>query len=478
MGGSSRNRIAIVGAGFSGSLLTVQLLRRFAPNARIYLFEQNAAFGRGLAYATGNPNHLLNVRAGRMSAFADDADHFVRWLSTSPQAAGFRREGGAGAEAFVPRGLYGAYIQDLLGTEIWRPAKGRNLFIVPDEVVSIQRRGNGFKVEAGGGRRYRVDFVVFAIGNVPNDVAAEHYFGNPWSPAARAGLDPDAPVLLTGTGLTMVDTVISLIDEGHRGTIHAVSRRGLLPRRHGDAPPFLYDFCQRDGRSISRLLHRVRALVRAQDAGGSTWRSIVDSLRPYTSELWQALDDGDRRRFLRHLRPWWEVHRHRMAPSVADRIESLIIEGRLRISAAKMESQHHDEAGITAVFRARGSDERFTIRVARRIDCSGPQCDYERVQSPLVQSLLAQGLARPDPLRLGLDVSGDCALIDRAGDACDHLYALGPMTRGTFWEITSVPDIREQCWQVAARLGRQIAQPLGPEFLPDGRPRIDPMFRE
>lgn len=477
MGGSSRNRIAIVGAGFSGSLLTVQLLRRFAPNARIYLFEQNSAFGRGLAYATGNPNHLLNVRAARMSAFADDADHFVRWLSTSPQAAAFRREGGAGAEAFVPRGLYGTYVQDLLGTEIWRPGRGRSLFLVPDEVVSIQRCGDGFKVEVGGGRRYGVDFVVLAIGNVPNDVAAEHYFGNPWSPAARSGLDPDAPVLLTGTGLTMVDTVISLIDQGHRGTIHAISRRGLLPRRHGDAPPLIHaDPSEWDGLTISRLLHRFRATVRAKDAGASTWRSIVDSLRPYTSHLWQTLGDDERRRFLRHLRPWWEVHRHRMAPSVADRIDGLIEEGRLRISAAKMESQSHDEAGVTVVFRVRGSDERFTLRVARWIDCSGPQYDYERIQSPLVQSLLAQGLVRPDTLRLGLDVNSDCALIDCAGEASDRLYALGPMTRGTFWEITSVPDIREQCWQVAARLGRRIAQPLG-GWPPDPRPRIDPLFR-
>src|SRR5262245_43471464 len=230
-------RIAIIGAGFSGSLLAVQLLQRFLPNARIYLIEKNAQFGRGLAYSTGNPNHMLNVRAGRMSAFADEPDHFAQWLRSYATAKGEAEAGWSGSDQFVPRRLYGAYIQDLLGNEIWQAGNGRNLYLVPDEAVALWQRPDGLSLQVRSGRTYEIDVAVLATGNFPHDDSAAHHFVNPWSPQALAGLEPEAPVLLIGTGLTMIDTVISLLDQAHSGPIHAVSRRGLLPRRHGEAPP-------------------------------------------------------------------------------------------------------------------------------------------------------------------------------------------------------------------------------------------------
>jgi uncharacterized NAD(P)/FAD-binding protein YdhS len=451
-------RIAIIGAGFSGSLLTVQLLKRVLPNGRVYLMEKNAQFGGGLAYSTGNAHHLLNVRASRMSAFVDEPDHFTNWLrqrnNSEPAIAPPKF-----VDTFVPRQLYGAYIQDLLGNEIWQSGRGRNLHLIPDEATAIEQRPDGLVVEVGTGRRYEVDGAVLAVGNFPNEDATKHYYGNPWDAHATANLDPQAAVLLIGTGLTMVDSVISLLDSGHRGRIYAVSRRGLLPRRHGDAPPHSSAWLSdADVGSVADLLRAVRREVRALD-DETVWRSVVDALRPYTQQLWQGLSPGERRRFLRHLRPWWDVHRHRMAPTVADVIERTVQRGQLSLLAGRVLHKKPDDQGVDVTLARRGLESPQQLRVARVIDCSGPQCDYESISSPLVRSLLDSGVARPDPLRLGLDVTVDSAVIDRDGNASPRLYALGPVTRGIFWEITSVPDIREQCWKVASQIGLRLTAP-------------------
>jgi uncharacterized NAD(P)/FAD-binding protein YdhS len=451
-------RVAIIGSGFSGSLLAVQLLRRFLPGGRVYLVEKNANFGRGLAYATGNPNHLLNVRAGRMSAFADAPDHFVDWLRERVNASGEGEVPWSGSDQFVPRRLYGAYIQDLLGNEIWQAGNGRNLTLVPDEAVALWQRPEGLSLQVRSGRTYEVDVAVLAVGNFPHDDTAAHHYANPWSPQALAGLDPEAPVLLIGTGLTMIDTVISLLDQAHIGPIHAISRRGLLPRRHGEAPPQPpLPLAQIDCSSVAAMLHAVRQAVRRATDETKAWRAVVDALRPHTQQIWQNLSTAEKRRFLRHLRPWWDVHRHRMAPAVADIIDDAIRKRQLTLQAARLQATAPDRQGVTVTLTRRGSEQPETLRVARVIDCSGLQCDYARIDSPLVRDLLSQGLARPDPLKLGLDVTADSAVINRWGVPSRQIYALGPVTRGLFWEITSVPDIREQCWRVASLIEQRAA---------------------
>jgi uncharacterized NAD(P)/FAD-binding protein YdhS len=451
-------RVAIIGSGFSGSLLAVQLLRRFLPGGRVYLIEKNAQFGRGLAYSTGNPNHVLNVRAGRMSAFADAPDHFADWLRSYAKAKGEAEAGWSGSDQFVPRRLYGAYIQDLLGNEIWQTGNGRNLYLVPDEAVALWQRPDGLSVQVRSGRTYEVDVAVLATGNFPHGDTAAHHYANPWSPQALADLDAEAPVLLIGTGLTMVDTVISLLDQAHHGPIHAISRRGLLPRRHGEAPPQPpLPLAEIDCSSVTAMLHAVRQAVRRAGGEVHAWRSVVDALRPHTQQIWQGLSTAEKRRFLRHLRPWWDVHRHRMAPAVADVIDGAIRRRQLKLQAARLQAMAPDRQGVTVTLKKRGSHQPEHLRVARVIDCSGAQCDYARIDSPLVRELLSQGMARPDPLNLGLDVTADSAVINRWGVPSRQLYALGPVTRGLFWEITSVPDIREQCWKVASLIEQRSA---------------------
>jgi len=451
---------AIVGAGFSGTLLALHLLRRTPTRVRVVLIERQNRFAQGPAYATGNPSHLLNVPAGRMSAFHDRPEDFFEWLARQPDApAGF------GPGSFAPRRQFGAYIRQLLHEELRRPGAEGRLELVRGDVAAIETEPQGPLSLCIGDRRIEADLAVLAIGNFPPEppTIADHAFydtplyrPDPWATDALDRLDPEAPVLLIGTGLTMIDTVTSLEDAGHRGPIHALSRRGLTPLCHAAAakPP------RRPGASIpDRLTDCVRMLraeARRAVRDGSTWQAALDELRPFGRDLWQNLSSDDKSRFLRHLRPWWDVHRHRLAPDVSCRIDAARARGQLRIHAGRIDSIAADGNVATVTYRPRGKAERHELQVARVVNCAGPACDFDRIPHPLVRRLLADGTVRPDAHRLGLDVTPSGALKDRRGAISRQLFAVGPVTRGAFWEMTAVPDIRRQCELLAAQLAMLV----------------------
>jgi uncharacterized NAD(P)/FAD-binding protein YdhS len=457
--------IAIIGAGFSGTLLALHLMRRCPPATRIVLIERNSQFGRGQAYATGNSSHLLNVPAGRMSAFHDQPGDFLAWLQE--QSAETLDGTVPAAGSFVSRSLYGAYIRHLLNRELGRVDE-RTLELVHGEVLSIDRTGHPLVLQLDRGRQVQADLAVLAVGNFPPAAPgiddpgfynSEFYHADPWAPDALDGLGSDDPVLLIGTGLTMVDTVISLLDNGHTGPIHAVSRRGLLPRRHAPASgssellPYPTD--------LGALTSFLRMQVRQSIANGGDWRTVVDGLRPFTVDIWQRMSLEDRRRFLRHARPWWEVHRHRMAPQVADRIEAAQLSGQLRILPGRIVGYNTSGTQAEALIRLRGEQEPTTLPIARVVNCAGPSADYDRISHPLVQSLMGDGTAQPDKLRLGLDVTGTGALVNRSGAISRRIFAVGPVTKGTFWEMTAVPDIRRQAELLALHLAGLVKAPEG-----------------
>ena len=455
--------IGIIGAGFTGALLALHLLRRCGDQDRIFLIEKARRFGQGLAYSTGNPHHLLNVRAGNMSAFSAEPDHFVDWLRRLPdQTRALIDDNPPGPASFAPRGLFGAYMQQALAEAIWRGQNGERLTIVNDAAVGIERRFEGLALQLAVGRRLMVDTAVLAIGNFPPARNAGPVFGDPWDERALADLDPDSPVLILGTGLTMVDTVISLLDQGHRGPIRAISRRGLLPRPHvGAIPdetgeirlpkPWIFD-PPPSGRSLVKLTQDVRRTIDRAERGGRGWRSVIDGLRPHSQRLWREMSLVERKRFLRHLRPWWDVHRHRGAPQVMARIMEARERGQLQIVAGKVIAMAMEEPGVALRVKPRGSRCFAELRGARLIDCTGLNGDCARIDHPLLKQLLESGLVRADPLRLGLHVTADGAVIDQGGGAAADLFAIGPITKGAFWEMTAVPDLRVACEAMAERL--------------------------
>ncbi len=430
-----------MGGGFSGTLQAINLLRHDGPCAT--LIERRQTPGVGLAYGEAAPDHVLNVRAANMSALPDQPDHFVRWLEGRGVADA--------ARAFVPRLTYGSYLQELLADAIERQP-GR-LEILCGEAVDCEI-GAAVTLMLADGRTVAADTAILAVGNLPPHhprglsaaMAGDLYAADPWDDGATAGLTDGDTVLILGTGLTMVDMVLKLDAEGFRGQMLALSRRGLLPHRHGEPAPFA-PIDDRPGPCASSLVRSVRA--RAGEVG---WRNAVDELRRFTTPLWRAADDATRERFLRHLRPWWDIHRHRIAPAVADRLAALIGEGRLSVAAGKTIAFEPADGAMRATFRRRGETEPETVSVRRVINCTGPQGDLFSARDPLLQSLTKRGLIRPDPLRIGIDVDAEARTLAADGSANERLYAIGPMTRGASWEIVAVPDIRVQVWTVARRM--------------------------
>lgn len=431
--------VAIVGAGFSGTLLAINLLRHDGPAAT--LIERGDAAGLGVAYGTRQSDHLLNVRAANMSAFPDAPSHFVEWLAARGMAAD--------GAAFVPRRVYGEYLRDTLAAA--RALAPERLSVVAGEAVAV----DGATVRLADGGTVAADAVVLAVGNLAPQVPpgleaiAHHpaYVGNPWDRQVTQGLGDDDTVLLVGTGLTMVDVALTLEVQGFGGKMVALSRRGLLPHRHAPASPAAEPLAERPRPPLSAL---VRAIRERGEAIG--WRSAIDELRPFTQGIWSAADAGERRRFLRHLRPWWDIHRHRLAPAVADRIDALVTSERLTLLAGKCCAARTTEAGAAVEWRPRGQDTRRTMHVARVISCIGPQGDVARTDDPLLRTLVGAGRIHPDAEHLGIEVEATGRVLAASGDSDERLFAIGPMTRGAFWEIVAVPDLRRQVWDVARYL--------------------------
>ncbi len=446
-------RIVIVGGGASGALMAAHLLREGPEGVGVVIVETRAQLGRGLAYATGNPSHLLNVRAANMSAFADDPGHFARWLADQADAP----SGVQDPEfRFVSRSLYGRYLESLVADRLAAPAQERKLEFIRDQACAVTETSDGVEIALASGRPLRADFAILACGHESAETAAPFYV-SPWAEPAGGGAPADATLLILGTGLTMVDTALALEEQNHRGRIVALSRRGLMPHAHRRVDPIRIDASQAPfDQPLSALLHWLRAMAREAEAHGQDWRCVVDGLRPHTQSVWRAMTPHRRERFLEHARPWWDTHRHRMAPHVATRIHAMIGSGRLEIVAGNMLEAVPAGDGARVALRRRGSQVVEHLDVARIISCTGVRSDPEQSGNPLIASLFANGLARNDPLRIGIEVAPDCAIIDRRGQASRRLFAIGPMSQAAFWEIIAVPDIRLQTAELARRL---IAQP-------------------
>jgi uncharacterized NAD(P)/FAD-binding protein YdhS len=426
-------RAAVIGAGLSGALQALHLLREGAD--RVRLIERARTPGRGVAYGTDRPEHLLNVPARRMSAFPDDPDHFVRWYAELH---------GGGAEDYAPRMIFGDYMQELLA------GAGDRLEIVRGEAVDVPTGG----VLLAGGARIDAAVTVLAPGNlrpaipagIDPDALGPLWVGDPWSSLLSAGLAEKDTILLLGTGLTAIDAALTLDAAGWRGRIWAMSRRGLAPRAHAAREPMAPPTEAQPADALT-LLRRFRA--RADEIG---WRSAVHELRSATQAIWSAAPLDQRQRFLRHLRAWWDVHRHRIAPAVAERISKMEQQGRLSVFAGRLVSAQVERNAAEVRFRRRGAAAVETVRVGRIVNCTGPELDIVRAGEPLFDALLEAGRIRPDPCRLGMDVDGESRAVGAGGTSSDSLYAIGPVTRGAFWESIAVPDIAVQAQRVARRI--------------------------
>lgn len=429
-------RVTIIGGGFSGAMLAARLAEGGIAST---LIDRGGDFGLGVAYSTPFDGHLLNVRSNRMTAIEGRPDDFVNWLAD-------HHPDYASPEGFAPRRLYGLYVRDRL--ESVDAARPGLISRIIGEATTI----DGTSVRLADGRSIEGDAVVLATGNPTPKAASSgelegRVIGDPWAPGALDRIGAEDDVIVVGTGLTMVDIVLWLEARGWRGVARTLSRRGLTPRGHEalpDAPVGPTDALLKA--SPSRRLREARRL-----SGDSGWRGVMEGLRPITAGLWQAADTPTRARLVRHLRPWWDVHRHRIADSIAAALAALQAAGRMTVTAGRVSRIEQDANGVSLSFRPRSGPAQPPLTAHWLIDCTGP--GHDPAKDPLTGPLLASGRARLDELKLGLDLDAQGRVLDADGAVDARLLVLGPPARAAFWETIAVPDIRKRIEDMAKTLG-------------------------
>jgi uncharacterized NAD(P)/FAD-binding protein YdhS len=452
--------VLIIGGGLSGTMLAVQLLR--LPGQRqILVIEPRAELGRGEAYSAVELGHTLNGNAARMSVDPDNADDLTEWLTDYIGAGGWPESDQQHvpiSELFPPRGIFGLYAQQRLAEA--KAASASTVEHVRGEVIDLQVQADSTLLTLDNGEQLRGAQTVLATGMFPaahtpqtessglNAAAVD-----PWDVRAMTRIDPQSTVLIIGSGLTMVDAVVSLEQAGHCGPIEIFSRHGLLPHVRRQ-PPSWEDFLAANQalRSPRQLLREVRRQCRIARAQGIDWQAPLDTVRAHIGRLWSQASEGEKRQFVRHVRPWWESHHHRSPPLSAQLVARLHEAGRLRIRAASFKGLEPSADGVTIRLRYRGQQAITRVSGAALINSSGIEYDWRRVARPLPQQLLKRGLIQPGPLALGIaaDVSG--AVLDAQGQVSERLFAMGPPLRGMWWESTAVTDVALQAKALALRL--------------------------
>jgi uncharacterized NAD(P)/FAD-binding protein YdhS len=427
--------------------MAVQLLARpCRGGCDIILIDRSGRFGPGLGYRKQDKVSLLNVCAKEMSAVADAPDDFVQWLRLGPPADG--------GEVFAPRWRYGDYLGEVLRRAQQR-SRNKRLQRVAAEAVACRPHAGGWRVEFSNREAVHAEAVVLALGisaaPVPPALAGLP-IAAAWDDLALRRIPKNGDVLLLGAGLTMLDTATALAASKPKGVIYVLSRRGLLPRPQTPLAPAEALAPGEFAPPLSQALKAFRRQVKLMAERGEPWQQAMEALRPPSPALWAQLSVDQQRRFLRHLRPWWDVHRHRAPPQTLALAETLVKSGRLRLLAGEIAAAAAGARGVEIMHRQRGSYVRHRMELTAVINCTGAAFDVAASTDPLVAQLRDEGLARPHPTGLGFDVSADGRLIDRDGGCNLGLLTLGPPAQGAFWENIAVPEIRNWAQLLAQTL--------------------------
>ena len=460
-------RIAIVGGGAAGTIAAMSLLRRDWPaGCEVVLIERSGCFGPGVPYRTEDPDHLLNSIAARMSAVREDPDHFVRWLRRS-------RPGTRGDE-YIQRGLYGRYLGDCL-EEASREAahRGLSLFKVTGEAVAVSREESGQVIVglAHDAAPVRCDHVVIATGMLPgNDPVRippvlkheRRYVESGWQGLSRELLPADeSPIVLIGTGLTMVDVALSIARSGYSGRMVATSRTGMLPRAQRPGYTTVRPVTVPTEGPVTAIeaLGIFQAEVCRAVFDGGDWRDAMDSIGRVAPEVWRRMSLGERHWFVLNVGRTWDVHRFRIPPEAAKKLDALRSSGRLDVLAGGIASIEPSRRGALLEFDIpgrSGAAGRQSVEAGLVVNCSGSGRNIHATAPAIVSAGIEGGLLRADDMLLGLDVTTQGQAVDREGLPSQVLSVVGALRRGVEWEALNVPAIRRQAATIATRLQEDL----------------------
>jgi uncharacterized NAD(P)/FAD-binding protein YdhS/glyoxylase-like metal-dependent hydrolase (beta-lactamase superfamily II)/rhodanese-related sulfurtransferase len=464
-----RPTVVIVGGGASGTLTAIHLVTQGSNQSfDLVIVDSGGSLGRGVAFSTSDPSHLLNVRATDMSAFPDDPTDFARWLLVQghPDAH----------QAFASRSSFGAYLEDRLTRSVENAAGGIGIEIVHDSVDNIDDSNTGPLIALKGGRVIPADAVVLATGLAPPRLPrvlepvsqSARFIRDPWQARGTWPIGSSDDVTLIGSGLTAIDVILSLVSRGHSGTIRAISRHGLFPTTHHfdlEIDPALRSAVDAlQGTTSLELFRAVRRLTETATRSGSDWRVVIDGLRPRLPALWGNLSLEERDRFMRFLIRYWDVHRHRMPFETAARLDALRQEGRLTLRAGRLLDAEPRDGGLilTATMKGRGGYSTETISTDWVVNCTGPQDQICFGGDPLASRLTDRGLIRPGPLGMGIDTDESNRAKNVDGLAVPWLWSLGALMRGRLFESTAVPEIRNQAQQLSRLIHHFLDSREGP----------------
>ena len=446
--------IAIVGGGFSGTLLAIQLLRMgLAKTDSVVLIEQHPRTGPGLAYSIEDDCCLLNVPAGNMSALADDPGHFVRYCQAIDSLMT--------SSSFVPRRLYGQYLEQLLReTEAQYP---QQLHRLHGSVLDLERLAvDQYRLDFANHASIQASKVVLALGHFASEplaalksLPADKVIA-PWDAAQFHKIPLALPIAILGTGHTAIDALLRLRANAAIQKVYLISRRGLLPNSHRPAASTVAaefpDWLKNVPATARSYASALRGQIKKHSQNGGDWRDVFNQIRAHTADLWQGLTINERARFLRQLLPYWDVHRHRLAPSIGKQIEQLQQQGAIDVIAGRIELAHMQANQINLQYRDRATQEMKSLEVGAIINCTGPNYDLSTVPDPLVKSLIRRNYLQQDPLKLSLASNDQYQLQSAQYPIQPGLYYIGPMLKALYWEAIAVPELRVHVQRLAKQL--------------------------
>jgi uncharacterized NAD(P)/FAD-binding protein YdhS len=447
-------RITIIGAGLSGTLLAFNLLQKSAKqNVKIQLIDRNPPEFLGPAYSS-DESYLLNVPVEMMGALPRDPEHFLKWLCKRNIVA---RHGD-----YMPRKIYRQYIQSLLNKAVLNKDRNTEYERIQNEVIDLDFTKNREWILKTDNGNICTDILILALGNSPpknpriKNVSFydhPHYVRNPWDRGILNSLYEQDHILFIGCGQTMVDLISGLYKRKYKGRMTAISRRGLLPleQKKTTAYPGFYDELSKETRiaSIFRIVRKHMALAREKNLD---IRSVIDSLRPHTIQIWMNLPVAEKKRFLRHVFRYWEIIRSRIPPESKRIIEEMQVSGQLNILTGRIIDFVMENNKIIMQYRVRRSQKEKTMAFDWVVNCIGPDQDYETIDSPLIQNLIRKKWIHCDPVHLGINALPDGSVIGNDETISDDLFTIGLTLKGIVWEALAAPEIRVQAENLADKI--------------------------
>jgi uncharacterized NAD(P)/FAD-binding protein YdhS len=460
-------RIGIIGGGFAGTMTVVQLIRKLREPCEIIVINEKETLNKGIAFSSYSEKQLLNVQTGKMSAYPDKPDHFLHWVASRQEFK--EMDASLLSNSFLPRRLYGDYLSSIWENSLSAAVEKKIIISVIDSfVINLEINEDTVLLDLDNRDKLTVDHCVIATGNhMPRNPEIsnkdfylnKNYFQNPWGIESVKNISNDLPVLIIGNGLTMVDSVLGILEHGFKGEIYSISPNGfnILPHTDHDLNYLKLSEELTENISLFDLVKLVNKHLKKTKKYNIPAEVIIDSLRPHTQRIWKNFSIHDKAVFMSRLRHLWGVARHRVPANIYNKIQQLRMDGRLHIHSGKILDFYEFGNYIEAEYFDKKNNRIKKLKVCRIINCTGPETNLMNLNKSFLKNCLLNGILTQDALQLGIKTDTETfQVIDLSGKLHPNLFTLGSTLKGELWESTAVSELRIQAEKLAEKLIDQL----------------------